>query len=94
MPNAVLAVRQAGGARGLAGGVLALAGGQHLAEDHFVHIGRLHAGPLEGRLQRDGAELVRRQRAERAVEAADRRAGGGDDDDVVHVWVSSCWAAP
>jgi hypothetical protein len=31
---------------------------------------------------------VRRQRAERAVEAAHGRAGGGDDDDVVHVWLS------
>ena len=88
MPNAVLAVRQPGGARGLAGGVLALAGGQHLAEDHLVHVAGLDAGALEGRPQRDRAKLVRGQRAQRAAEAADRRAGGGDDDDVVHVWLS------
>ena len=36
-----LGVRQAGGAGGLAGRVLALAGGQDLAEISFVHIGRI-----------------------------------------------------
>ena len=88
-----LGIRQAGGARGLAGGVLALAGGQHLAQDHLVHVAGLDAGALERRLQRDRAEFVRGQRAKRAVEAADRRAGGGDDDDVVHVWLSFCGPA-
>ena len=51
-----LGVRQAGGARGLAGRVLALAGGQHLAEDQFVHVGGVDAGastwPPEGRWRR------------------------------------------
>ena len=82
-------VRHAGGAGGLARRVLALAGGQHLAEDHFVHVAGLHAGAVDRGLQRDGAERMRGHRAERAVEAADRRAGGGDDDDVVHAWLSS-----
>ena len=59
-----LGVRQAGGARGLAGRVLALAGGQHLAQDHLVHVAGLDAGALDRGLQRDGAELVRGQRAQ------------------------------
>ncbi len=88
-----LGVGQPGGARGLAGGVLALAGGQHLAQDHLVHVGGFDAGALEGRLQRDGAKLVRGQRAQSAAEAANGGAGGGDDDDVVHVWLSLCGAA-
>ena len=55
-----LGIRQAGGARGLAGGVLALARGQHLAQDHLVHVAGLDAGALERRLQRDRAERMRR----------------------------------
>ena len=47
-----------------------------------------HAGALEGGLQRDGAKLVRGQRAQSAAEATNGGAGGGDDDDVVHVWLS------
>ena len=53
-----LGVGKAGGAGGLAGGVLALAGGEHLAEDDLVHVSGFDAGALEGSLQRDGAELV------------------------------------
>ncbi len=76
------AVRDAGGAGGLAGRVLALGGGEHLAEDHLVHLAGLEPGALERGLERDGAEHVGGHAAEGAVEAADRRAGGGDDDDV------------
>ncbi len=83
-----LAIRQAGGAGGLAGGVLALAGGQHLAEDDLIHVARLEPGALHGGVQGGRAEHMGGDRAEGAVEAADRRTGGGDDDDVVHFWLS------
>jgi hypothetical protein len=45
---------------GLAGGVLAGAGGQDLAEDDLVHLLGLHAGAAHRRLQRDGAERCAR----------------------------------
>ena len=67
--------------RRLARRVLAGAGGQHLAQDDFVDVGRLDAGALERGLDGDLAELVRRQAGQRAVERADRGAGGADDDD-------------
>ena len=83
-----LGIGQSGGAGGLAGGILSLAGGQYLTEDHFIHVAGLDPGPLEGRSQRDRAKFVCGQRAQRAAETAHRSAGGGDDDDVVHVWLS------
>ena len=83
-----LGVGQPSGARGLAGGILPLTRGQHLPEDHFVHVAGLNAGTLEGRSQCNRAEFMRGQRAQRAAETAHRGAGGGDDDDVVHVWLS------
>ena len=38
-----LGIGHAGGAGGLAGRVLALAGGEHLAEDHLVHVAGVDA---------------------------------------------------
>ncbi len=56
---------------------------EDLAEDHFVDFVGLDLGTFERALDGDGAELMSRQGAERAVEAADRRARRRDDDDVL-----------
>ena len=69
-----LLLRDAGVHRGLAGRVLALAGGQDLAEDDLVDLARIDLGALERGLDRDRAEFVRRRVAEGAVERADRGA--------------------
>ena len=53
-----VAVGDAGGAGGLAGGVLALGRGQHLAEDHLVDVGRVELGALHRGLDRLAAEHV------------------------------------
>ena len=75
--------RNAGGDRGLPRRVLALTGGQDLPHDDFGDAAAFDAGALQRRLNRDLAELMRRQIGEGPVEGADRRAGGADDDDVV-----------
>ena len=75
--------RDAGGDRGLAGRVLALRRGQDLAHDDFGDAAGLDAGPLQGGLDGDGAEIVGRRGGERAVETADRGTGGADDDDII-----------
>jgi hypothetical protein len=76
--------RDAGVDRGLAGRALAGGGLQHLAQDHFVDVGGRDAGPLDGGLDGQLAQLVGRQAGQGAVERSDRRAGGGNDDDVAH----------
>ena len=43
----------------------------------------LDAGPLQGGLDRDGAEIMGRRGGESAVETADRGTGGADDDDII-----------
>ena len=60
------------------------AGRQHLAQDHLVHVLRLHPGALERGLDGDRAELMGGKAGEGAVEGADRRARGAGDDDVCH----------
>jgi hypothetical protein len=57
-------------------------GGEHLAEDHLVHVVRGDAGPLQRGLDRHRAELVRRYAAEGAGERADRCARRPDNDDI------------
>ena len=69
-------------------GSMTLASGKNLAEDQLVHVRGRDAGALERAFHRDGGEFMRGQRAQRAVEAADRRAGGGCDNDVGHVGLS------
>ena len=53
-----------------------------LAEDDLVHLGRRHAGALDGRLDDDPPEFLGLDVLERAADAAERRAHGRDDDDV------------
>jgi hypothetical protein len=64
-------------------GILPLARAEDLPEDHLVDLIRLHLRALERALDGDRAELMGRQIAEGAVEAADRRARRRDDDDVL-----------
>ena len=54
-------LRHAGRHRRLAGRVLALAGGQDLAQDDLVHLAGVDLGALQRLLDGDGAEVVRRQ---------------------------------
>ncbi len=50
---------QAGVDMRLAGRVLALAGGQHLAQDRLADLALVDAGPLDERFEDGGAEVVR-----------------------------------
>ncbi len=84
------AVWQAGAHRGLAGGVLAAAGAEHLAEDHLVDLGRVEAGLAEQGADHAGAQVGGGDAGQRALEGADGGAGGGDDDDFVHGGLSCC----
>ena len=59
---------------------LALAGGKHVAHDHFLHVGRLDPRALHSRLDRDGAKIARGKGREIAHQRAHRRAGGAHDD--------------
>ena len=68
---------------GLAGGVLALAGGEDLAEDHLLHFGGLDLGAFHGGLQGDGAQEGGRHARQRAVEGPYRRARRRDDDNPI-----------
>ena len=69
-----LLLRDAGGHGGLAGGVLALAGGEDLAEDHLVDLAAGDLGARQRRLDGGGAEFMGGRVGEGAVEGADRRA--------------------
>ena len=76
-------LRQAGADRGLPGRVLALAGGEDLAEDDLVDLVR--ARPWRGRAtsRDDGrAEVMGGNVGEGAVEGANGGAAGAGDDDV------------
>ena len=87
-PQAVVSFGMPALHRRLAGRVLALARGQHLAEDDLVDLGPLDLGARERRLDRGGAEVVRRRVGEGAVEGPDRRARRADDDDFRHIYFS------
>ena len=69
--------------RRLARGRLALSGGQHAAEDHFVDLVRGDTGALQRRLNRGRAKFRRGQVLQVALEPAHGGAGGTDDDDGV-----------
>ena len=74
-------VGQAGTARGLAGGRLALAGGQDAAHQHLVDALGRQGGSVERGADRVGAKGGSGNAGKLALEAAERRARGGDDDD-------------
>ena len=67
--------------RGLPRRRLALARRQHVAHDHFVDVVGRDARARDRRLDRDGAEVARRQRREVALKAAHRRARRADNHD-------------
>ena len=80
-------MRQAGLDRGLAGGVLPGTGGQHVAEDHFIHFAAVEAALLQQALDHGGAQLDGGNAGQGALEAADGGAGSGNYDNVLHVHV-------
>ena len=69
---------------GLTGGVLALRGGEDLAQNRLGHLGFIDASTLDNGLNRGFAQIVGGGVGERAEEAADRRTSGGSDDDIGH----------
>jgi hypothetical protein len=83
-------VRDAGRHRGLAGRVLALAGGKDLAEDHLVHLRSVDFGARQRLLDGHGTQIVRGGIGKGSVERADGGARRSDDDDVTHVFLQSC----
>jgi hypothetical protein len=68
----------------LARGVLALCGGQHLAQDGFGHFALVDPGAVDQRRQNGGAKIMRGGVGEGSAEAADAGAGGGCDNYVGH----------
>ena len=79
---------QPGGDGGLARGVLPGAGGEHLAEDHLVHLLGLHTAALQQLADDDGAQFVGGDVRQAALEGADGGAGGGDYHYVLHDWLT------
>ena len=67
---------------GLAGGVLPVAGGQHLTEDHFADLVGGDARARKGRLDDGRAEVVGGDAAESSVERSDGGARRGNDHDI------------
>ena len=77
-------VGQAGLDRGLARGVLPGAGGEHMAEDDFIDLGRVDTGLFQQGADHGGAQFDCRHIGQRALETADGGAGCSYDDDVLH----------
>src|SRR4029078_3739913 len=69
--------------RRLTSGVLALTGGENLTQNDLGHLCAFDAGALEGLLDGHLSQFVGRQRRERSIEGADRRARRTDDDNIV-----------
>ena len=65
-------------------GVEPQAGGEHVTEDHLLHVTGLEAGPPHGIPHGDRSELRGRELCERTAERADRGAGRADDDWTCH----------
>src|SRR5207249_1660905 len=61
-------------------GVEPEAGGEHVTEDHLLHLPGPEGGPPHGIPHGDRAELRGRELCERAAERADGGAGRADDD--------------
>ncbi len=80
-------VGQAGLDRGLARGVLAGAGGQHLAHDHFIDQGTVEAGLAQQLADHRGTEVDGADAGQRTLEAAHRGTGGGDNHYILHRFI-------
>ena len=77
-----LFLRNSGLHGGLTGRVLALAGGEDLAEDHLVHLAGIDARALKGGLDGHGAQIMGGHGAEDAAEGSHRRARGAYNHDI------------
>ena len=75
---------QAGLERSLPGGVLAGTGGEHLAENDFIHFSGIEARLLQQAANDQGAEFRGGNLGEAALEGTNGGTGGGDDDNVLH----------
>ena len=82
--------RQTGLDMRLTGGVLALTGGQHLAEDGFFNLRLVDARAGDDGVDHGSAEVMRGGGGERAVETAHGGARRRDDYDIGHGWSSLC----
>ena len=71
--------------RGLPGRCLTLAGGQHAAHQHFLHLVGGDAGALDRSLDDNGPQVGGFQPRERAQHGADGGADSGYDDDRVGI---------
>jgi hypothetical protein len=60
------------------------AGGQHLAEDHFIDLGRIEPVLLQQLADHGRAQVHRGHVGQGALEAANGGTGGGDDNDFLH----------
>src|SRR3546814_19976370 len=69
----------------LAGWVLALTGGEELAEDGLVDFGRLDLGALQRLFDRQRAELRGSQAGQASIEGPDRSAGRACNYDIGHL---------
>ena len=59
-----------------------MSGGQYLTKNNFINCAGIKFSAVEGRLNRDSAELVSRNRAEGSVERSNGGARRGNDHDV------------
>ncbi|MNE03951.1 hypothetical protein D3C80_964710 [compost metagenome] len=76
---------QAGIQRGLARRALLEAGGQHVAHDHFLHVGRRNAGAADGFAYGQCAQVNGGHAGQAALEAAHGSTGATDDNDFGHL---------
>jgi hypothetical protein len=83
-PQAVASCGHSGSHRRLARRVLALAGGEDLAEDDFVDVLRRNSGPLERSFDGDRAKVMGGNRRQCPIERTNRSASGTGDNDRTH----------
>ncbi|MNN23692.1 hypothetical protein D3C81_1370970 [compost metagenome] len=76
---------QAGIQRGLARRALLEAGGQHVAHDHFLHVGGCNAGAADGLAYGQRPQVHGGNAGQAALEAAHGSTGATDDNDFGHL---------
>jgi hypothetical protein len=84
--------RQAGLDRRLTRRVLASAGGQHLAHDHFINLRTVQTGLFQQLADHRRAQINGGHAGQRTLETADRGTRGGNNYDVLHFRIPHCAA--